>query len=305
MKRPRSHAQGFTLIELLVVVSIIALLIALLLPALGKAKSNARTAVCASHLRSLGQAMNVCATDSNGVMLFSTLGWNDPDFPGMMRLPEWYGSILAPSGSTSAANNTFTLLPSVLSPYGDMRGVVNCPEALAENMSENWQIPSSVTVAPYGPAYGSPFPLGGLKLSSVTSTCDTVMFADAAGFYPINTALNFQKSISLNNPYSSYSGAYNNPNFHGRHNGKGNVAWFDGHVDQQIPVIPTLAQMGGVVGQWRSTYLKDNLGFLIPPGLNLTGAPALNYWFYTDKNAQTFGPTQNYYSRGDPNNPGY
>ena len=63
------NRRAFTLIELLVVVAIIALLAALLLPSLTKAKERSRQAVCRSNLRQFGLSIYAYTGDNNGLYL--------------------------------------------------------------------------------------------------------------------------------------------------------------------------------------------------------------------------------------------
>jgi len=81
MRIQRQHDPGFTLIELLVVISIVALLIALLLPTLQAARDTARAIACGSNLRQVGVAAAVYATGHDGWVFHYTAngGWDSPN----------------------------------------------------------------------------------------------------------------------------------------------------------------------------------------------------------------------------------
>lgn len=92
--------RGFTLVELLVVISIIALLLAVLIPALSKARNIARCVVCQNSIRQLAIAWTTYATTNSGRLVGGYAGVSGTSTNPLIQSYMWYAWVEAPSNES-------------------------------------------------------------------------------------------------------------------------------------------------------------------------------------------------------------
>ena len=277
-------AGGFTLIELLVVIAIIALLIGILLPALGAARSAGRSIACASNMRQIGIGWTVYANDNSDLSVPGQPG-RYVDFDrnlydlgnGKHYRPRWFAVLGAAAGFEAYATPSEDPLDEH-SYEVNGSGVFLCPtvsdwvSTRNTTYGYNYQFLGNARLKNDDETQGFiNFPVRASRLNAST----TVMFADSMGTAagkpealrtpnrtdgsrdPDLTALGGH-GYALDPPRLDSASDYADRRFRApqhrsapdpRHNQQSNVAFADGHVDRMtLPDLGYEVNGDGSVG---------------------------------------------------------
>ncbi len=247
---PHNHStRAVTLIELLVVIGLIALLIGILLPAIGTSRETARFSVCASNVRQLQLANDMYAAD-----------FNDCYAPGMpdrlANLTRWYGSrenqaaaftsaggplseYLGRSGAGEAVRECPTFAPTLAILADAAAATAGSFERGCGGYGYNTAFVGALRAKAASGEWALVSDRAGMPRARFADPVRTAAFADAAIRDASSPAGVFEYSFLEPRFWPEFPGQRPDPSTQFRHGGGGvrggraNTAWLDGHVSPE------------------------------------------------------------------------
>ncbi len=267
------NRKGFSLVELLVVISVIGLLMAVLLPALGSARAGARGMVCRSNLRQLCLANAGYAVENDGFYV-----------PAAPDITSQSGGKYRWHGVRNSPHEPFDPGKGPLAAYLSDGRIKECPEKVNFVKGQDWNTNFEQGCGGYG--YNHIY-LGSrnwqsrqfktlqemqragwetTKTTEVRSPGQTLMFTDAA----MSNNKGYLIEYSFAEPPFAVcngqmmTGNYMSPSIHFRHSDRASIGWADGHTDsRQIAGFDSLNAYGVDSAEMRLGWFEpvDNTPF--------------------------------------------
>ena len=224
-----ARARGFTLLELLVVMAIIVILSSLVLGSFSRARLAAKRVGCINHLKQWSYAAHLYANEHDDLLPREDAadGINTWEMTGDASSSDvWYNALAHTIGTP--AMTSFALTPSSQQQFYTAAEIFHCPSANFSDLAATYPNFSLAINSKLMGDFERSDPIGlnpssaVCKLSQIKQPGRTALFLD-------NGLPGEDRLSSFQAPYTGQPKAFASQ-FPGRHNRRGNIAFFDGHV---------------------------------------------------------------------------